>query len=506
MVDNTLRRYARFSESPQKMTLKKCLIANRGEIALRIIRTCREMGIQTVAVYSDADFNMPYVQQSDQAYHIGEPAPAQSYLNIPKLIDVALQSGCDCVHPAYGFLSENADFAQAVMDAGLVWVGPSPDTIRKMGVKTTARALMAEAGVPLVPGYQSDHANVDQFIQAADEIGYPVMVKAAGGGGGKGIRIVYDRDALPDALESARREADKAFGDARVFLERYIAQGNIVHLFERECSAQRRQQKIIEESPSPLLTPETRQAITQSAVKAAEAVGYVNAGTVEFIATPDQEFFFLEMNTRLQVEHPVTEFITGLDLVRLQFKIAGGGKLPFTQADIQQSGHAIECRLYAEDATQNFLPMTGRLSQFIPPHLPNVRIDAGVVSGSEITIHYDPMIAKIIVYAPNREQAIAKMKQALKQTVVLGTITNRDFLLSLLEDQAMVSGAIHTGYIDANLDHLLPESGQPIPLEALIALAYVDQTAQPVSTLSVDSGGDPFSAWGVMDNFRMGKG
>jgi 3-methylcrotonyl-CoA carboxylase alpha subunit len=500
------------------MTLKKCLIANRGEIALRIIRTCREMGIQTVAVYSDADQDAPYVQHADQVYYIGEPAPQKSYLNIAKLIDVALQTGCDCVHPAYGFLSENADFAQAVIDAGLVWVGPSPKTIRQMGVKTTARALMAEAGVPLVAGFQSDSSDIADFIEAGDQIGYPIMVKAAGGGGGKGIRIVYDREGLPDALESARREADKAFGDGRVFLERYITQGrhievqvlgdqhgNIVHLFERECSAQRRQQKIIEESPSPLLTPETRQAITASAVKAAQAVGYVNAGTVEFIATPEQEFFFLEMNTRLQVEHPVTEFVTGLDLVRLQFEIAGGAKLPFTQDQITQSGHAIECRLYAEDASQNFLPMTGKLLQFIPPHLPNVRIDAGVVSGSEITIHYDPMIAKIIVHAPNRADAIAKMKGALKQTVVLGTITNRDFLLRLLDDEAMLSGDIHTGYIDANLDQLLPDADQPIPLEALIAIAFADQTAQATVTIGEDSAGDQFSAWGVMDGFRMGK-
>lgn len=501
------------------MTLKKCLIANRGEIALRIIRTCQEIGIETVAVYSEADRDAPYVHHADQAYDIGEPAPAKSYLNISKLIEIALQTGCDCVHPAYGFLSENADFAQAVLDAGLVWVGPSPDTIRQMGVKTTARALMAEAGVPLVPGFQSADADTELFIQSADAIGYPVMVKAAGGGGGKGIRIVYEREGLADALESARREADKAFGDSRVFLERYITHGrhievqilgdqhgNIVHLFERECSAQRRQQKIIEESPSPLLTPETREAITQSAVKAARAVGYVNAGTVEFIATPEQEFFFLEMNTRLQVEHPVTEFVTGLDLVRLQFEIASGAVLPFTQDQITQSGHAIECRLYAEDAAQNFMPMTGKLALFIPPHLPNVRIDSGVVTGSEITIHYDPMIAKVIIHAPNRPDAIAKLKQALRQTVILGTIANRDFLLRLLDDEAMIAGTIDTGYIDANLERLLSDPQQSLPIEALIAIAFAEHTAQPIINVTEDSGGDSYSAWNVKDGFRIGKG
>ena len=354
------------------MMLKKCLIANRGEIAVRIIRACRELDIQTVAVYSDADATAPHVRLADAAVHLGAATPAESYLQIEKLLDAAAQTDCDCVHPGYGFLSESPEFAQAVMDAGLTWVGPQPDTIRKMGVKTEARALMQAADVPLVPGFQSEDADNATFIAEAEHIGYPVMVKAAGGGGGKGIRVVQTADALPDALDSARREAQKAFGDPRLFLEKYIAQGrhievqviadthgNTLHLFERECSAQRRHQKIIEETPSPLVDATMRQAITQAAVNAAQAVDYVNAGTVEFIATEDGDFYFLEMNTRLQVEHPVTELVTGVDLVQWQFLVAAGQPLPLAQEQIDQRGHAIECRLYAEDAHNNFLPATG---------------------------------------------------------------------------------------------------------------------------------------------------
>ena len=502
--------------------LNKCLIANRGEIAVRIIRACRELGIRAVAVYSDADANARHVQLADEAYPIGAASPAESYLNKNTLIEAARTSGCDCVHPGYGFLSESEDFAQMVIDAGLIWVGPPPDAIRLMGVKTEARALMQQAGVPLAPGFQSPDANDTVFMDAAQGIGFPVMVKAAGGGGGKGIRVVHHSRELPDALASARREAQHAFGDPRLFLEKYIesarhieiqvmadTHGSVLHLFERECSAQRRHQKIIEESPSPLLTPDIRERMGQAAVNAARAVGYVNAGTVEFIATPDGEFYFLEMNTRLQVEHPVTEWVTGLDIVKLQFAVAAGEALPFTRAGITQRGHAIECRVYAEDPRNQFLPATGPLLVFIPPEGPGVRVDSGVQSGDAITIHYDPMIAKIIVYDQTREGAIARMRRALADTVILGVTTNLDFLRALLAHPAFLAGEVDTQFIDRNLDALLPEP--PLLADAaLIAAALgemnkaggVGATWQVVPT---ETGGDANTPWARGDGFRLGS-
>jgi acetyl-CoA carboxylase biotin carboxylase subunit len=499
--------------------LSRCLIANRGEIAVRLINACREIGVETVTVYSDADANAKHVHMADRAAHIGSANPAASYLNADALLKAAKETHCDCVHPGYGFLSESPEFAQAVIDAGLTWIGPSPQTIRKMGVKTTARAIMEQANVPLVPGFQSATADDDAFIEAAQTIGYPVMVKAAGGGGGKGIRVVHEPSALLPALQSARREAQNAFGDPRVFLEKYIASarhievqiiadshGNTRHLFERECSAQRRHQKIIEETPSPLLTNAMRAAICSAAVSAAQAVDYVNAGTVEFIATPDGEFYFLEMNTRLQVEHPVTELVTGVDLVHLQFIVAAGEPLPFAQADIHQQGHAIECRVYAEDPRNNFLPAIGAIQTFIPPQSPGVRVDSGIQSGDEITIHYDPMIAKIIVHAPDRNAAIHRIQRALQETVILGTQTNIEFLLALLNDPTFIVGEVDTGYVDANLADLLPaESDEEPPLLALIALALSETQNQPATTANDDSESDRFSPWSRADNFRLGR-
>lgn len=500
--------------------LKKCLIANRGEIAVRIIRACRELHIQTVAVYSEADSTAQHVQLADEAYAIGAAPPNQSYLDTNVLLTVAKNAGADCVHPGYGFLSENADFAQAVMDAGLTWVGSSPDAIRAMGVKTEARALMQTANVPVVPGFQSADATDEKFAQAADDIGYPIMVKAAGGGGGKGIRVVYDPVDLAEALQGARSEAQKAFGDARIFLERYIengrhieiqvladTHGNTLHLFERECSTQRRHQKIIEESPSPLLTPAIRQEMGQAAVSAAQAVGYVNAGTVEFIATAEGEFFFLEMNTRLQVEHPVTEMVTGVDLVKLQFQVAAGEPLPFAQADLNQTGHAIECRLYAEDARNNFLPAIGTLQKFVSPQGNGIRVDSGVQSGDSITIHYDPMIAKLIVHDRTREAAVARMRQALHDTVILGTTTNIDFLQALLENPTFIAGEITTRFVDEHLNDLLPNVPN-LPPMALIAaaIAEMDGTAQPVAPAQATvSDGDVYSPWNKTDTFRLGE-
>jgi len=502
------------------MTFHKCLIANRGEIAVRIIRACRELGIQSVAVYSEVDANARHVQFADESYLLGAASPAESYLNAEKLIAAAQTMGCDCVHPGYGFLSENADFAAAVIASGLTWVGPKPDAMRAMGSKTAARALMQGAGVPVVPGFQQENADDSAFVQAANEIGYPVLVKASGGGGGKGMRVVEQADDLLDALASARREADNAFGDARVFLEKYIesahhieiqvfgdTHGNTVHLFERECSSQRRHQKVIEESPSPLLDEATRAKMGAAAVAAAQAVGYTNAGTVEFIVTGEGVFYFLEMNTRLQVEHPVTEMVTGLDLVKMQFQVAAGESLPFKQADLSQRGHAIECRLYAEDAANNFLPAVGTLLRFIPPDGPGIRVDAGVQSGDEISIHYDPMIAKIIVHDVDRAAAIQRMKNALSQTVALGTITNREFLMALLSHPAFAAGEVDTHFIDSHLDELLSEPSS-LPDAALIAAALGDflRVDAPTRSVTATAGSDAdlYSPWSVTDRFRLG--
>ena len=498
--------------------LKKCLIANRGEIAVRVSRACRELGLHVVAVYSEVDINARHVQMADEAYAIGAASPTESYLNAAKLIQVALESGCDCVHPGYGFLSENEDFAQEVIEAGLTWVGPPPDAVRAMGVKTEARTLMQKAGVPLVPGFQSESATDADFVQAATQISYPVMVKAAGGGGGKGIRVVYSADKLPDALASARSEAQHAFGDPRLFLEKYIeagrhievqvladTHGNTLHLFERECSAQRRHQKIVEETPSPLLNDSQRQAIGRAAVEAAKAVGYVNAGTVEFIATPQGEFYFLEMNTRLQVEHPVTEMVTGLDIVKLQFLVADGQAIPFRQEDVRQRGHALECRIYAEDPHNNFLPAIGQVLTFIPPEGPGIRVDSGIQSGDHITIYYDPMIAKLIVYDSTREAAIARMQKALYETVILGTTTNIDFLRMLLEHPAFLAGEVDTKFVDTNLESLLPDT-LPLSDVALIAAALSETQFHEVQTVQTADYGDRFSPWLRSDSFRLGRG
>jgi acetyl-CoA carboxylase biotin carboxylase subunit len=498
--------------------LTSCLIANRGEIAVRIIRACRELGIRAVVVYSEADARARHVRMADAAFAIGGASPSDSYLHINRLLEAAARTGCDCVHPGYGFLSETEAFAQAVLDAGLTWIGPPPEAIGLMGVKTDARALMQQAGVPLVPGFQSEDATDEILLEAADQIGYPVMVKAAGGGGGKGIRVAYRRDDLPDGLRAARREAQNAFGDGRLFLERFIerarhveiqivadTQGSTVHLFERECSAQRRHQKVIEESPSSRLSEEVRAAIGQAAVNAARAVGYVNAGTVEFILTPENEFYFLEMNTRLQVEHPVTEMVTGLDLVRLQFAIAAGEPLPFTQADLQQRGHALECRVYAEDAENGFLPAVGVLRLFLPPEGPGIRVDSGVQTGDEITLHYDPMIAKIIVGAPTREAALRRMDAALRQTVILGTATNLRFLRWLVNHPAFQAGEVDTAFIESHLGEFSAAAGPP-PDEALIAAALHDfHSAQERRSGFAGDTGTVYDPWSQSDGYRIGE-
>ncbi len=481
---------------------------------MRIIRSCRELGIQTVAVYSEVDATAQHVQLADEAHLIGLPEPAASYLNRARLIEVALSSGCDCVHPGYGFLSESVDFAEAVINAGLTWVGPGPDAIRLMGVKTTARTLMEQAGVPVIPGFQADGAADADYQAAAETIGYPVLVKAAGGGGGKGMRIVNDTAQLIDALASARQEAQTAFGDNRIFLEKFIERarhieiqvladqhGNTRHLFERECSAQRRHQKIIEESPAPLLAADLRTRMSEAAITAAQAVNYVNAGTVEFIVTPDDEFYFLEMNTRLQVEHPVTELVTGVDLVALQFAVAAGDTLSFKQSDLSQRGHAIECRIYAEDPQENFLPAVGRLLRFIPPEGPGIRVDAGVQTGDEISIYYDSLFAKICVHAATRPQAIRRMQTVLASTVILGTTTNLAFLQRLLQHPAFGNGTIDTRFVERHLPELLPETPE-LPEAALIVAALHDlHTINTKGTIVPADSQDP---WSRADRFRLG--
>jgi 3-methylcrotonyl-CoA carboxylase alpha subunit len=500
----------------------KILIANRGEIAVRITRTCHEMGIAVVAVYSEADTDAMHVQLADEAVFIGAAAPQQSYLNGERIIEVALETGAQAIHPGYGFLSEAPEFAAAVREAGIVFIGPPEDAIRKMGVKTEARSIMEAAGVPVVPGFQSENASDEDFQREADRIGYPLMVKAAGGGGGKGIRIVHSSGNLVEAIESARREAYHAFNDETVFLEKYIehgrhievqvladTHGNTVHLFERECSIQRRHQKIIEETPSPLLTPATREAMGQAAVDAAKAVNYVNAGTVEFIADQGANFYFLEMNTRLQVEHPITEMVVGVDLVRLQIKVAAGEALPFTQDDLSQRGHAIECRVYAEDPANNFLPSIGPVLETEEPEGINIRVDTGIKSGNEVTIHYDPMIAKLIVLAENRDQAIQKMDWALQRYIILGLTTNIRFLRKVLGHPIFEAGEATTHFVDDNLGDWQHDH-ESLPHEALIAVALNDMLGKPIAAsgaiADAQSDGDVYSPWDRGDNFRLGTG
>lgn len=501
---------------------KKILIANRGEIAVRIIRACREMGATAVAVYSEADEKALHVRMADEAYCIG-PAPSQqSYLSVERILDAARQSNSEAIHPGYGFLSENAAFAQAVQDSGFVFIGPSPHSIQAMGNKAEARQRMLEAGVPIVPGYQGKDDEQSLHEQAA-EIGYPVLVKAAAGGGGKGMRVVWKQDDLTDSISAARREAMNAFGDERLILERYIphahhveiqilgdSEGHLVHLFERECSVQRRYQKIIEETPSPLLDEGLRARMGAAAVAAAQSIDYQNAGTVEFIVNPEsRDYYFLEMNTRLQVEHPITEAVTGLDLVQWQIRIAAGEKIPFQQAQLTQRGHAIECRLYAEDPSNGFLPAGGKLLQFHLPKGPGVRMDTGFTSGDEIKLFYDPLIAKLIVSAENREAATRKMQAALKETVILGMPSNWQFLRDVLADPEFETGNIYTTWVEEHFREWQAPNCV-LPPEVLIAAALAQM--QPVTTGEgtvhnhpPGPVGDPYSPWRTSNGFRTGE-
>jgi 3-methylcrotonyl-CoA carboxylase alpha subunit len=469
----------------------KILIANRGEIAVRVIRTCRALGIASVAVYSDADSKAPHVREADDAIHIGPPSSQESYLNIEKIISAARQTGTEAIHPGYGFLAENAEFAAACEAAGLVFIGPSAEAIRRMGLKSLARKIMAEAGVPVVPGYDGEDQRLETLRKKALKLGLPVLIKASAGGGGKGMRVVREAAEIEAALEGARREAEKAFGDGTLLLEKYLEnarhvefqilgdeRGNLVHLCERDCSIQRRHQKIIEESPSPALTPELRVRMGEAAIKVGRAIGYANAGTVEFLLTPSGEFYFIEVNTRLQVEHPVTELTTGLDLVRLQIEIAEGRPLPFAQAEIRAAGHAIEARLYAEDPDHDFLPATGTLCDWhLPPAIAGLRMDSGVERGMEIGIHYDPLLAKLIAHGPDRETALRKLGYGLRSLSAQGVQTNRDFLIRLLDHPEFRRGRAHTGFIGEHLAQLLAvkDRAQDLTAAAVVAL-YLQQS------------------------------
>ncbi len=445
----------------KKKLFKKLLIANRGEIAVRVIRGCQELGISTVAVYSEVDRLALHVRLADEAYCIG-PAPSkESYLVQEKLLDVAKKSGADAIHPGYGFLAENSEFAQRVADADLIFIGPAPAAIKLMGDKTLARQCMRQANVPIVPGTEKPLKDVDSTLEMAKELHYPVLLKAAAGGGGKGMRIVMKDEEMPSAFRAAQSEAESAFGDGRIYIEKYLEaprhiefqiladhHGNVVHLCERECSIQRRHQKIIEEAPSCVLDENLRRKMGETAVQVVKACSYQNAGTVEFMVDENLNFYFLEMNTRLQVEHPVTEMITGLDLVKEQIHIASGEKLGYDQETIQFNGHAIECRIYAEDPANNFLPSTGKIEYMSPPNGPGVREDSGYYSGSEVTMYYDPLISKLITWGRNRQEAIQRMKRALQEYQIFGVETSIPFCLQVMNHAKFIAGEFDTHFIE----------------------------------------------------------
>jgi acetyl-CoA carboxylase biotin carboxylase subunit len=462
---------------------KKVLIANRGEIAVRVIRACRELGVQTVAVYSEADREALHVRMADEAYPIGPPPSRESYLVAEKLIDVAKKSGAEAIHPGYGFLSERAHFAKACADAGLVFIGPSPAAIDAMGDKVEARKRMIAAKVPVVPGSEGTLDSEEEIVATAAKIGFPVMLKAAAGGGGKGMRLISSEQGVRDGARAARSEAKSAFGDDRIYVERFVdsprhvevqvlgdTHGNVVHVYERECSIQRRHQKVVEESPSPALDQKTREAMGKVAVQAAKAVGYVGAGTIEFLVDSKRNFYFLEMNTRIQVEHPITEMVTGVDLVRTQIEVAAGAPLPFRQDDIHQRGWALECRVYAEDPENNFLPAPGRITRLREPGGLGIRNDTGVYEGFEVSIHYDPMISKLVAWGASRDQAIERMQRALGEYVIHGPTTNIEFHRWLLRHPRFRKGDFDTRFIEQEFI-TLPDRGQGLERVAIAAAA-----------------------------------
>ena len=459
---------------------KKILIANRGEIAVRVIRACHEMGIAAVTVYSDVDRASLHVRKADEAYPIGAPAASESYLNVQKILDVARRSGAEAIHPGYGFFSENAEFAQACADAGVKFIGPAASAMEMMGSKTRARQAMERAGVPLVPGTSRGLESFEQARQVAAHIGYPVMLKAAAGGGGKGMRLASVPEELRSALDAARSEAERSFGDGEVYIEKAIVNphhiemqvladehGNTVYLGERECSLQRRHQKVLEEAPSPMVDSDMRRKMGEVAVRVAQVAGYTNAGTVEFLVDQQKNFYFLEMNTRLQVEHPVTELVTGLDLVHLQIRIAAGEKLPFTQGDVHIRGHAMECRIYAEDPDNNYFPSPGKITLLLAPSGPGIRRDSGMYEGWTVPMDYDPLLAKLIGYGTDRDQAIGRLHRALGEYFVGGIKTNISLFRLILSDPDFRAAKLDTGFLDRMLlQKKVPRSGPDPELKA----------------------------------------
>jgi acetyl-CoA carboxylase biotin carboxylase subunit len=494
----------------------KVLVANRGEIAVRIIKACQEMGIRTVAVYSEVDRHAPHVEIADETVNLGEPTPSESYLNIAKIIQSAQDVGAEAIHPGYGFLAENPDFAKACADTNITFIGPTPEVIRLMGDKIEAKKTIARADVPVIPGYNGVKQDLSTLMKEGKKIGFPLLVKATAGGGGKGMRVVHAESELEQSIESAKREAKSAFGNDAVFLEQYIDKprhiefqiladehGHVIHLFERECSIQRRHQKIIEETPSPVMTPELRDVMGKAAVAAAEAVGYTNAGTIEFMVDGRHNFYFMEMNTRLQVEHPITEATTGVDLVKWQLRIASGMELPIQQSDLTQRGHALECRIYAEDPSNGFLPSIGTLEKVEIPIGPNIRNDTGVETNFHVSPYYDPMLAKLTVSSENREESINKMIWALSHYVVLGVTTNISFLKKVLAHPEFRKGNITTHFInDYFHDWMVTKEG--LPLDALIALAVYDSLHTQRQEVVRYKEVDPHSPWQHVGRWRMG--
>ncbi|MBF0493031.1 MAG: acetyl-CoA carboxylase biotin carboxylase subunit [Deltaproteobacteria bacterium] len=478
--------------------IKKILIANRGEIAVRVIRACREMGIQTVAVYSDADRAALHVRRADEAYHLGANTPSESYLNVPKILDAARKSGSDAIHPGYGFLSENADFAEQITKAGLIFIGPNPALIRAMGSKIEARKIAQKAGVPIVPGIERPLLDVAEALGVAKEIGYPVLLKAAAGGGGKGMRAVQKEEELKSAFEMAQSEAIKSFKDGAIYIEKYVEgphhievqvfgdlHGSVIHFFERECSVQRRHQKVIEESPSPFISEKTRKAVCDMAVQLCKSVNYYNAGTIECLVDKHQNYYFLEMNTRLQVEHPVTEMVTGVDLVKLQILVAQGEAIPYRQEDLKQTGHAIECRVYAEDPFHNFMPSPGLVVDQQYPHGPGVRLDNGIYQGFQIPLEYDPVLSKLICWGRDRTEAIERTKRALTEYRVSGPKTNLYFHRRALEIDDFVQGNYDTHFVAKHLEEILkidPTEQTYALMAAALAKFLEDEKRKPQIT------------------------
>jgi acetyl-CoA carboxylase biotin carboxylase subunit len=492
---------------------KKILVANRGEIARRIMYTCREMGVATVAVYSDVDRDAVHVLEADQAVHLGDAEPAASYLNCDKIITAAKETGAEAIHPGYGFLAENADFAERCEQNGLIFIGPPASVIRELGDKTVARQTMIKNGVPVIPGMTRPESDPEVIAREADRLGYPVLIKAAAGGGGKGMRVVQTHAEIREACLSAASEAASAFGNGAIYLEKYLARprhiefqiladryGNVVHLLERECSIQRRHQKIIEETPSPAMTPELRERMGKAAVAAARASGYMNAGTVEFLLDSDGSFYFLEVNTRLQVEHPITEMVTGLDIVRHQLLIAAGKPLTLVQGEIQGRGHAIECRIYAEDPEQGFYPSPGKITYMKEPSGPGIRNDCGVYAGFQVPVEYDPILSKLIAHAENRDAAIQRMIQALESYVILGIRTAIPFLIDVLRSEAFVAGETFTDFVTAHFADWKPERTDAD--RACIAYIIDELAGRKKTKASSTGAGEPLSPWQSLGNWR----